>query len=261
MESPGLQRIRYTKRDRVARITIDRPEVRNALDQEAHRELRAAFEDFRDDPEVWVAVLTGAGDKAFCAGSDVKYLRKLTSGELIHSTPYGGITSDFECWKPIIASVNGFAFGGGTELALACDLVVAADTATFGLPEPYFGMIAGAGGLLRLPRQLPQKLAMELILTGRKIDAATALSMGLVNRVVPVADLAAATDALISEILALSPAAVRHSKRIALATMNSTLAEAEVVQQELVSELMATNDAKEGLVAFLEKRPPVWTNS
>src|SRR5262249_11386184 len=160
------------------------------------------FEDYRDDPETWVAILTGAGDRAFCAGADLKEVADSNGSA---DTVWGGITRDFECFKPIIAAVNGVAFGGGTELVLAADIVVAADTARFGLTEPRVGVIAGAGGLLRLPRQIPLKRAMGLILTGGRLDAQEAYSLGLVNEVVPASELMQAAERWAGEILACSP--------------------------------------------------------
>ena len=166
--------------------------------QPASAEMREAFTEFRDDPELWVAVLAGAGDRAFCAGNDLKYHAEHGAAGQSYpgaeTTPFAGITSDFTCWKPIIAAVNGYAMGGGLELVLACDLAVAAENAIFGAPEVKVGLVAAAGGVHRLPRQLPLKFAMGMLLTGSTITAAEALRWGLVNQVVPPAELAAAAE-------------------------------------------------------------------
>ena len=192
--------VTYEKRDRIATITLNRPEVMNALHLEAHFELKEIWEDFRDDPEVWVAILTGAGERAFCAGNDLKVTAERTaSGDDVQGRarpPFGRITRDFDCPKPMIAAVNGVAVGGGLEMALACDIIVAADHARFGLPEPRVGLMAGAGGIHRLARQVPFKLAMGLLMTGRLIQADEAYRIGLVNEVVPLAELMPAARAL-----------------------------------------------------------------
>lgn len=250
------------KKNHITWITINRPDARNALNSRCHTELRAAFEKFRDDEDAWVAVLTGAGDKAFCAGADLKEAaRNFASGNKPDrgGPPFGGITANWECWKPIIAAVNGFALGGGTELALACDLVVAADSARFGLPEPRRGIVAGAGGLIRMPRQLPLKLAMELILTGSDISAAEAYRLGLVNLIVPLAGLREAAEEVAEKITECSPASLRRSKRIALSYLHLPVDEALARQADVLSELTGSPDALEGTRAFAEKRPPRWT--
>src|SRR3954468_7664725 len=202
----------YEKRGRLAVVTLNRPEVMNALHLEAHLELKDIWEDFRDDPELWVAILTGAGERAFCAGNDLK----ATAGRTAAGTdvqgrarpPFGRITRDFDCPKPMIAAVNGVAVGGGLELALACDIVVAADHARFGLPEPRVGLFAGAGGIHRLARQVPFKLALGLLLTGRIFGAEEAQRIGLVNEVVPAPDLLGAAERWAAEILECSPVSV-----------------------------------------------------
>ena len=182
--------LKYETADRIARITIDRPERLNALHPPANEELLQAFTAFRDDPDMLVAILTGAGDRAFSAGNDLKYTAEHGRSRRWHGrAPFGGITSDFTCWKPIIAAVNGYAMGGGLELALACDIIVAADHAQLALPEVTVGLIAGAGGVHRLPRMIPPKIAMGMMLTGRRLTADEAHRFGLVNEVVPLADL------------------------------------------------------------------------
>jgi enoyl-CoA hydratase/carnithine racemase len=189
---------RYEKRDRVAVITINRPEVLNALHPPASAELSAIWDDFAADPDLWVAILTGAGDRAFSAGNDLKYTAAHAGRTAAQGAPvkggFGGITARFDLVKPTIAAVNGWAMGGGCEMALACDLIIAAEHARFGLPEPRVGLFAGAGGVHRLPRQLPLKIAMGMILTGKAIDAQEAARWGLANEVVPAAELMGAAE-------------------------------------------------------------------
>ena len=181
--------ITYEKTDRLVVITINRPEVRNALHPPANRELSAAFDEFAADPDAWVAILTGAGDKAFSAGNDLKYCAQHGMGDMaMGNGGFGGITARFDLFKPVIAAVNGLALGGGFEIALACDIIVAAENATFGLPEPRVGLAALAGGMQRLPAAIPPKMAMGMMLTGKPITAAQAKAIGLVNEVVPAAE-------------------------------------------------------------------------
>ena len=209
----------YEKRGRIAYVTLNRPEVMNALHLEAHLELAEIWEDFRDDPDVWVAILTGAGERAFSAGNDLKATAERTAngGDVQGDArpPFGRITRDFDCPKPMIAAVNGVAVGGGLELALACDIIIAADHARFGLPEPRVGLFAGAGGVHRLARQLPFKVAMGLLLTGRLFGAEEAHRIGLVNEVVPLADLMPAAERWAAEILECSPLSVQLTKESA----------------------------------------------
>ena len=246
----------YEKRGRIAYVTINRPNSMNALNSRCHVELRHIFEDYRDDPELWVAILTGAGERAFCAGADLK---EVADSNALADTVWGGITRDFECFKPLIAAVNGVAFGGGTELVLAADVVVAADTARFGLTEPRVGVIAGAGGLQRLPRQIPLTRAMGLILTGGRMDAQEAYSLGLVNEVVPAAELMQAAERWAGEILACSPTSVRLSKEVIIRGLeHASVEEAFETQEDPIRRLLASEDFKEGPRAFSEKRPPKW---
>lgn len=242
-------------------VTIERPEVMNALHGPASLELSGVFDDFASDPQLWVAVLTGSGDRAFCAGNDLKALAAGVSHELPPSG-FGGLTGRFDLDKPIIAAVNGLALGGGFELALACDLIIMAEEATFGLPEPRVGVAATAGGLLRLPRQMPVKQAMGAILTGRSLTAADATRFGLVNEVVPRAEVLSAALGWADEVQRCSPLAIRAAKQI----VRHGLAEADMAtvyhrQKALPAalELYGSDDYREGPRAFAEKRPPVWT--
>ena len=253
----------YEKDGRVATITLNRPEVMNALHLEAHLELKEIWEDFRDDPEVWVAILTGAGERAFCAGNDLKATAARTaSGTDVQGRerpPFGRITRDFDCPKPMIAAVNGVAVGGGLELALACDIIVAADHARLGLPEPRVGLIAGAGGIHRIARQVPFKQAMGLLLTGRLIDANEAYRIGLLNEVVPLAELMPAARRWADEILQCSPLSVRLTKEAVLDGLQVSVDDALARDAGRIERLLASADYVEGPKAFAEKRKPEWT--
>lgn len=255
----AYQFICYEKRDRVAHLTINRPEVRNALHPPANQELSAAFDDFASDPDCWVAIITGAGDKAFSAGNDLKYSAEHGMGSVtLPKSGFGGITARFDLFKPVIAAVNGLALGGGFEIALACDIIVAADTARFGLPEPRVGLAALAGGMQRLPRVLPPKIAMGLMLTGKQISAAEAHRLGLVNEVVPAERLAEAAQRWASEILECSPVSVCATKQVALLSDGLPIEEALSRPYPLIGELFRSEDMMEGVMAFAQKRAPQW---
>jgi enoyl-CoA hydratase/carnithine racemase len=255
--------VTYEKRDRVATITLNRPQVMNALHLEAHLELKEIWEDFRDDPEVWVAILTGAGERAFSAGNDLKVTAERTAagGDVQgRARPiFGRITRDFDCPKPMIAAVNGVAVGGGLEMALACDIVIAAEHARFGLPEPRVGLIAGAGGIHRLARQVPFKLAMGLLLTGRLIDAREAYRLGLVNEVVPLAELLPTAERWTAEMLECSPNSLRLTKEAVFDGLQYSVDEALDRDNVRRERLFASADYVEGPKAFAEKRKPQWT--
>jgi enoyl-CoA hydratase/carnithine racemase len=255
----------YEKRGRVATITLNRPQVMNALHLEAHLELKEIWEDFRDDPEIWVAILTGAGERAFSAGNDLKVTaeRTATGGDVQGAArpPFGRITRDYDCPKPMIAAVNGVAVGGGLEMALACDIIIAADHARLGLPEPRVGLIAGAGGIHRLARQVPFKLAMGLLMTGRLIDAGEAYRIGLVNEVVPLAELMPTAERWAAEILECSPLSVQLTKEAALDGLQHSVDDALARDHDRLQRLLASADFVEGPKAFAEKRRPRWTGS
>ena len=255
--------ITYEKSDRVARITINRPETRNALHPPASTEMRQAFEDFRDDSKVWVAILTGSGDRSFCAGNDLKYQAAHGAKGLAYpgadTTPFGGITNDFTCWKPIIAAVNGYAGGGGRELVLACDLAGASDTAQFGAPEGAVGLVAAAGGVHRLPRQMPLKLAMGMLLAGRFLSAEDAHRYGLVNEIVPAKELAVSAERMATAVLAGAPFSARAHKQMAMTGLGLSLDNAMASTYSENDKAMASDDFVEGPRAFTEKRKPVWT--
>jgi len=243
---------------RILSVTIRRPEVLNAVHPPAARELARVFDDFAADPELWVAVLTGAGDRAFSAGNDLKYQAAGGAPDWPPSG-FGGITNRFDLCKPVIAAVNGLALGGGFEMVLACDIVVASERARFGLPEVRVGMSAMAGGLHRLPRCIPLKQALGMILTGRAIDAAEALRLGLVNEVVPHAELPAAARRWADEILEAAPLSVRASKEAALRGLDhASLEEALRARYPAQSAMLRSEDYREGPRAFAEKRRPDW---
>ena len=255
--------ITYEKSDRIARITINRPKNLNALHPPASAELRQAFEDFRDDSEVWVAILTGSGDRSFCAGNDLKFQAEHGAKGLSYpgadTMPFGGITDDYTCWKPIIAAINGYAVGGGLELVLACDLAIASDNAQFGAPEGKVGLVAAAGGVHRLPRQVPLKIAMGMLLAGRVLNAEEANRYGLVNEVVPGDELTSAVERMASEIVSLAPLSARAHKQMAMTGLGLPLDDAMASDYSENKKAMASDDFIEGPRAFAEKRKPIWT--
>jgi enoyl-CoA hydratase/carnithine racemase len=251
--------VKYEKRGRIAQITINRPEVLNALHPPANQELSSAWDDFAADPECWVAIVTGAGEKAFSAGNDLKYSAQHGMGAGgMGAGGFGGITARFDLFKPVIAAVNGFALGGGFEIALACDIIVAAEHARFGLPEPRVGLAALAGGMQRLPRHVPPKLAMGMMLTGRQITADEAHRLGIVNEVVPGAELPTAAERWAREILECSPTSVRATKQVATLSQGLPLEEAMSRTYPLVGSLFRSEDMMEGVTAFAQKRKPEW---
>lgn len=251
--------ISYEKRDRVAVLTMNRPQVRNALHPPAHREMAAALDDFAADEDCWVAIVTGAGDKAFSAGNDLKYSAQNPDKPLdLPPSGFGGMHARFDLFKPVIAAVNGLALGGGFEIAMACDIIVAAEHAVFGLPEPRVGLAALAGGMQRLPRLIPEKVALGMMLTGKPIAASRAYELGLVNEVVPAADLAATAARWAAEICECSPTSVRASKQVALQSRGMPLPDALQRRYPLVGSLLSSEDLREGVTAFAEKRPPRW---
>lgn len=256
----------YEKRDHVAHITINRPEVLNALHPDASRELSGIWDDFAADDDLWVAILTGAGARAFSAGNDLKATAARNAGGSegnVGSGPirggFGGITERFDLHKPVIGAVNGWAMGGGCELALSCDILVAADHAQMGLPEPRVGLAALAGGIHRLPRQVPQKIAMGMMLTAKPISAQEAYRVGLVNEVVPLDELLPAAERWAAEILECAPLAVRGSKQAAMDGLDVPLWSAIRSTYPVVQRHLASADAIEGPKAFADKRVPDWT--
>ncbi len=251
---------RIAREDHVLVVTIARSEVMNAVHRPASLELERIFDDFATDPELWVAILTGEGDKAFCAGNDLKY--QAQGHDTTHPrSGFGGITTRFDLVKPVIAAVNGLAMGGGFEIALACDLIVASENAVFALPEPRVGLAAMAGGLLRLPRHIPLKQALGIILTGRRVPASEGLGLGFVNEVVPAGEALAAARRWAQQIIEGSPMSVRAAKQAVYRGLDADGVEAAFAEQRdwpAVKALYASEDRVEGPRAFAEKRKPQW---
>ncbi len=252
----------YERRGNVALITINRPDARNAVNGAVSTAVGDALQQAQDDADVWAVVITGAGDKSFCAGADLKAISRREN--LFHPQhPEWGFAGYVRHFidKPTIAAVNGTAFGGGTELALASDLVVAQESAKFGLPEVKRGLIAAAGGVFRIVEQLPRKVAMQLLFTGEPITAAEALEWGLINQVVPDGTVVDAALALAERITVNAPLAVQASKRVAVGVDDGTITADELGWSRTMREigaLMKSEDAREGPLAFAEKRQPVW---
>jgi len=243
----------------IAVVTINRPEARNAINPEVARGLAGAFTEIERDPDIWISILTGAGDIAFCAGADLKAVAAGLVDQLsVAPGGFGGFVQ-FPREKPVIAAVNGIAVAGGCELVLASDLTVATEHATFGLPEVTRGIIAAAGGVFRLPLRIPHAIAIELILTGDQISASEALQWGLINRVVPAGSSLGAAEDLAMRICRNGPLAVRESLAVARKARDLTEATAWDVMLAARRRVFATNDATEGPLAFIEKRDPVWT--
>lgn len=254
-----LQYVRVTREGPLTLVTLARPERLNALHTAAHNELATVFDDFATDPAQWVAIVTGEG-RAFCAGNDLRYQAEGGSLERPPSG-FGGLTSRVDLNKPVIAAVNGVAMGGGCEIALACDIVIAAAEAEFALPEPRVGLAALAGGLHRLPRAIGWQRAMGMILTGRRVSAAEACDLGFVNAVVPGADLLAEARRWAGMILECSPLAIRAAKEIARDGLaKPVLVDAIDGQREgaALRAMLASDDYREGPRAFAEKRAPAW---
>ena len=243
----------------VTTVTLNRPEVMNALHSPAHFELAEVFDAFAADPEQWVGIITGAGERAFSAGNDLKHQ---AGGGRMGSPPSGfaGLTSRFDLTKPLIAAVNGVAMGGGFEIALACDLIIASESAVFALPEPRVGLAALAGGLHRLPRAIGLKRAMGMILTARHVSAKEGLELGFVNEVVPQAGLMAAAERWAETIAKNSPMSIRASKQAIQKGLEVSLEQAIAEQREYpaVKAMAASQDYIEGPKAFSEKRAPKW---
>ena len=258
-------RVRYEKRDHVARVTLDRPEVLNAMDTRMHVELAAVWDDVERDDDVRVVVLTGAGDRAFSVGQDLHERARLNQ-EGVPPTTFGSrghpgwprLTERFAFAKPVLARVDGYALGGGFELALACDLLVASDRSVFALPEARLGLVPGAGGAFRLARQAPLKVAMGYLLTGRRMPAPVARELGLVNEVVPADRLEECVDGWVDDLLRSAPLAVRAIKQAVMESMDMPMPAAFTTHFEWERRRMFSRDAVEGPQAFAERREPSW---
>ena len=251
-----LKFVKYEKRNHIAYITFNRPERMNAMHPPTSVEMDGVWDDFVADKSSWVAIVTGAGDKGFSAGNDLRWQaeNRAQLGEALRAKGgFAGITARFDIYKPIIAAVNGFALGGGFEIALACDIIIAAEHARFGLPEPRVGLMAAAGGVHRLPRHIPLKIAMGMMLTGKHITAAEALRYGIANEVVPLKDLIPTAEKWAAEIMECSPLSVQASKEAALNGLGLPVQEALAKHYDLQTKLFRSKDAIEGPLAFSAK--------
>lgn len=256
----------YERKGRTAVLTLNRPDAMNAMNMELRLELNRRWTEFRDDPDLWVAIVTGAGEKAFCAGADLKeigaFYKSLTPSERRakwETEPgIGGITHNLDIEKPIIAAINGHCLAGGLEFALACDIRIASEDAVFGLTEVQWGIIPGAGGTQRLPRLVPFGRALEMLMTAEKIDAEEAYRIGLVNRVVKPADLMSCALSVAERICRNGPLAVRLVKEAAWRGIEMPLSEGLRLEQFLAEYARQSEDALEGPSAFVEKRAPVF---
>ncbi len=250
--------IKVIKDKAVTRIVLNRPKAMNALTSAMHHRLHEIFDDFSDDDTQRIAVITGAGEKAFCAGSDL--IEGL--GAAYPPSGYAGLSERKDLRKPVIAAVNGFALGGGFELALVCDLIIAAENASFGLPEPLVGAVALGGGLHRLPRQIGLKPAMDMILTSRRLTAQEGQRLGFVNKVVPADELENCVRSYCDMILKGAPLAIEASKMTVMRGLGESSTHAALSQQSEYPEFIKwqqSADFKEGLSAFSEKREPIWS--
>ena len=253
--------IKTEVRGNILLVTMNRPEVYNAVHVEMHNEMADCWDKFAADQDLWVAVLTGAGDKAFTAGNDLKATAAGGRKAKMTETGFAGLSSRFDLEKPIIAAVNGFAMGGGFETALSCDIILASENAKFALPEVKVGFFAAASGVQRLSRYIGRLAAQEMIYTGRTITADEALQMGCVNEVHPHEDLMAKAMEKAEQLCAVSPSAVKASKRVLNDMLKRDgMAESIGYSREVLGDLSKTEDFKEGVQAFVEKRAPKWVN-
>src|SRR5258706_1000893 len=253
-----LDNVLYEKRDGIAYVTINRPKVLNALNTPTWKDMRTAFEDARDDASVRGVILTGAGSKAFIAGADISELAHVAEFEAEQSSRFGQEVLDVieNLGKPVVAAVNGFALGGGCETAMACTFRIAADSAKFGQPEVTLGLVPGGGGTQRLPRLVGKGRALQLILSGETISAQEAYRIGLVNEVVPVADLITRAEAILNKIASNAPIAVKFALEAANKGLETSQGEGLLLEASYFGLCAATEDKKEGTTAFLEKRAP-----
>jgi enoyl-CoA hydratase/carnithine racemase len=260
---PASSAYRYCRVEdegRVRIVTLNRPDVMNALHSEASHELEAVWDEFAARDDLWVGIVTGAGERAFSAGNDLKVQAAGKRGPRPRSG-FGGLTHRFDLQKPLIAAVNGIAMGGGFEMALACDIIIASENAIFALPEPRVGLVAGAGGVHRLPRVSPQKQALGIILTGRRVAAQEAKALGFVNEIVPVGEALATAKQWAQLMLECSPIAVRASKEAVYLGFNEPSLE-QAIQTVYPTQKTNTDsqDYIEGPKAFAAKRKPNWQN-
>ncbi|MDP2918945.1 MAG: enoyl-CoA hydratase/isomerase family protein [Dehalococcoidia bacterium] len=248
--------VEYVKEGRIAYITLNRPEALNALNGDVQMGLHQAMVDFRDNDDLWVAIMTGAGDRAFSAGADIKGFRPFTGDvEAEGRVPEKPVRAD-TIWKPFIAAIHGFCLGGGCELALTCDIRIAADNAQFGQPEINIGFIAGGGGTIRLPRFVSRAWAAEILLTGNRINAQQALEIGLISRVVPRDKLMDTAKEIANTIISRGPLGVRATKEAMIRGYDMNLEEGLAFERKLAAYIRTTEDFMEGARAFAQKRPP-----
>jgi crotonobetainyl-CoA hydratase len=254
--------VHFEVRDHVARVTIDRPEVMNAVDAATESELERIWSQIEGDRSVRAVVLTGAGERAFCTGADMKAgsgSSGLDYWASARPNGFGGIALRQTLDVPVIARVNGHAAGGGFEMVLGCDIVVAADNATFSLPEARVGRLPLDGGMTLLQRQIPFRAAMGILLTGRRIKALEALSLGIVNEVAPLSGLGESVERWLADILACAPLSIRAIKQVVRRTAHLTAIEAQAQRLPALVEALNSADSNEGVKAFIEKRKPVWS--
>jgi len=256
--SLALSNLLYEKKGNIAYVTVNRPKVLNALNTPTWKDLRTAFEDARDDAAVRGVILSGAGDKAFIAGADISELARVTAFEAEQSSRFGQEVLDLieNLGKPVIAAVNGFALGGGCETAMACTIRIAVETARFGQPEVTLGLVPGGGGTQRLPRLVGKGRALQLILSGEMIRAQEAYRIGLVNEIVPAADLIGRAEAILNKIAANAPIAIKFALEAANKGLETSQGEGLLLEASYFGLCAATEDKKEGTTAFLEKRTP-----
>ncbi|MER9234190.1 enoyl-CoA hydratase-related protein [Mesorhizobium sp. M0622] len=254
----ALANVLYAKKGSIAYVTVNRPKVLNALNTPTWSDLRKAFEDARDDVTIRGVILTGAGDKAFIAGADISELAQLSAFEAEQSSRFGQGVLDLveNLGKPVIAAVNGFALGGGCETAMACTIRIAVETARFGQPEVALGLVPGGGGTQRLPRLVGKGRALQLILSGEMITAQEAYRIGLVNEIVPAAELITRAEAVLHKIASNAPIAIRFALEAANKGMETSQGEGLLLEASYFGLCAATEDKKEGTAAFLEKRAP-----
>ena len=253
-----LENVLYEKKDRIAYVTLNRPKVMNALNKETWQDLQAAFDTARQDDDVRGVILTGSGDKAFIAGADIGELSRINAVQAEKSSSYGQAVLNLveNLGKPVIAAINGFALGGGCETAMACTIRIACESAKFGQPEVKLGVLPGGGGTQRLPRLVGRGRALQLILTGEIINAQEAYRIGLVNEVVPAADLMARAEAILKQIFSNAPVAVRYSLEAVNKGLETSQSEGFALEASFFGLCAGTEDKKEGTSAFLAKRAP-----
>lgn len=248
--------VEYVKEGRIVYITINRPEAMNSLSVEVRDGLQEAYKDFQGNNDLWVAIITGAGDRAFSAGADIKGFRPST-GEAAEAGKVAEkpLRPD-TIWKPFIAAIHGYCLGGGCELAMTCDIRIAAENAQFGQPEVNIGFMPGGGGTIRMPRFIPRAVAAEILLIGNRINASEALRVGLISRVVPRDKLMDTAKEIANTIITRGPLGVRATKEAMIRGYSMTLEEGLALEKQLATQIRTTEDFMEGARAFAQKRPP-----